>query len=98
MQSIKNQKAEIIRVLVNEYYSENPAGGSLHITLDDGNYRKKDIEFCLKNAKENSDYWGELIATMLLEFSESEVEYIVETYGYDESNNWNYKPINFSNV
>lgn len=75
---IKFQKAFMLVVLIKEYYEFNSTGGSLHILTDDGNYGKGFAQYCRDYAIENKDYWGELIATLLIEFDEEEQEQIVE--------------------
>ena len=44
----------------------NSVGGSLHIVLDDPNYRDRDVEFCLQYAHERGDIEGEALARLLL--------------------------------
>lgn len=75
---IKLQKAFMLVTLIREYYEYNSTGGSLHIITDDGNYGKGFAQHCRDYAIENEDYWGELIATLLMEFDEEEQEQIVE--------------------
>ena len=75
---VKLQKAWMLVCLIEKYNETDPVGGCVHIILEDGNYGKGYAQSCLEYAKENNDYWGELISTLLLEFDEEEQEQIVE--------------------
>ena len=66
------EKYEDIFNLIHEYYQKEPAGGSLHIALDDGNMDDGNIEFCLKFAKENNDSDAITIGHELQKFTEDE--------------------------
>jgi hypothetical protein len=61
----------ILSALILAYYEkpENVVGGNLHIVLDDFNIRDGDIDFCLKQAEDNGDGDGVLIARLLLALS-----------------------------
>lgn len=72
----KDQKRLILLDLIRDYYEYEGVGGTLHVVLDDGNYDA--VESCLEFAKEKNDQWGVLIATLLLDFTEEEIEQIVE--------------------
>lgn len=74
----KIQKAYLLTVLIEKYYEENPAGGTLHIVLDDGNYGESFVKYCMDYAIGQNDYWGEHIAALLLGFTEDEQEQIIE--------------------
>lgn len=74
---IKIQKAWMLVCLIERYYETDGAGGCVHIITDDHNYGD-DNGFCINYAKEKGDYWGEVIATLLAEFSAEEQEQIVE--------------------
>lgn len=43
-----------VRPLVREYYAMpgNLAGGGLHVVLDDGNYERRAIRYCLANPRD----------------------------------------------
>lgn len=60
--------------LVHRYVSksENLAGGSLHIILDDGNVRDCDITFCLTYALTKGDLDGAVLALVLLSMSHTQ--------------------------
>jgi hypothetical protein len=47
----------------------NGAWGSLHIVLDDGNFRDGDVQFCIDRAIEKGDTEGERLARILLKMS-----------------------------
>lgn len=47
----------------------NRGGGSLHIVLEDGNIKDRDIEFCIKQASTSGDFKGYEIGKMLLDMS-----------------------------
>lgn len=79
---LKDQKRLMLLSLIKDYYITDGAGGTCHIILDDGNYRNCDVEACLRYSKEENDFWGETIATLLLDFTEEEREEIVEE-GYE---------------
>ncbi len=64
--------------LLEKYYLTDPTGGSLHIILDDGNYGKENVQFCLECSIKNNDFWGEQIAKLLLEFNDEEHIQIIE--------------------
>lgn len=51
------------------YHQANPAWGALHIVLDDGNVRNKDVQFCIDSALEQGDVEGHELARLLLEMS-----------------------------
>jgi hypothetical protein len=76
--SIKLQKAFMLVCLLQKYQEAEAVGGCLHIVIEDGNYERHSIESCIEFSKENGDYWGEVIASLLLEFNDTEVEQIIE--------------------
>tara|TARA_R110000851_G_scaffold179293_1_gene326342 strand:+ start:467 stop:739 length:273 start_codon:yes stop_codon:yes gene_type:complete len=78
MSDEKLQKAHILIVLIEAYYETNPTGGTLHIVLDDGNYGKGCVKSCITDSIKYKDYWGELIGTLLLNFTTEEQEKIIE--------------------
>ena len=55
-----------------EYYKKNPAWGSLHIVVEDGNVKDKDVNFCYKWALKNNDVDGMALAKVLLEMSKTQ--------------------------
>tara|TARA_R100000951_G_C2649244_1_gene183791 strand:+ start:1667 stop:1981 length:315 start_codon:yes stop_codon:yes gene_type:complete len=79
---IKTQKALLLKSLIDLYCIVEVVGGSLHIVLDDSNYEQEHIEYCLEYAKGENDIIGIDIANKCLEFTESELELIVER-GYE---------------
>ena len=52
--------------LVQEYYESNPAGGSLHIVLDDENIEKGCVRWCAGYACGSGDEMGSDIANLML--------------------------------
>jgi hypothetical protein len=58
--------------IARKYYDTHPAGGSLHIYLDDGNTSDGNIEFCLKYARQEHDEEGAALATLLLQMSQTQ--------------------------
>jgi hypothetical protein len=58
--------------LAREYYKTNPTGGSLHIVLDDGNVKDKNVEFCWLYAIKEGDKEGEQLAQLLMHMSETQ--------------------------
>jgi hypothetical protein len=54
--------------LIRDYYAldGNSTGGSLHLVLDDGNVRRRHVEFCRDYALDLGDQAGVEIADMLL--------------------------------
>jgi hypothetical protein len=51
------------------YKQANPCWGALHIVLDDGNVKNKDVEFCAEDALERGDAEGHELALLLLQMS-----------------------------
>jgi hypothetical protein len=51
------------------YKEKEPCWGSIHIVLDDGNVRDKDVKFCIEFALERGDTEGHELACMLLGMS-----------------------------
>lgn len=51
------------------YHEKNPAWGSLHIVMEDGNWAPQHIEWCIEWAKQQGDTEGEQLAWMLLAMS-----------------------------
>jgi hypothetical protein len=54
---------------VRAYYQVHPAGGSLHITLDDGNVDRRHVWFCWCKAVAAGDHAGAALAMKLLHAS-----------------------------
>lgn len=48
------------------YYELHPAGGSLHIVLDDRNIKRGHVAWCLEYALKNGDTPGAMLARGLL--------------------------------
>ena len=57
---------------VREFYEGNPAGGNLHVCLDDGNMEDGNVWWCLQEAAKEKDLDGVLIACLLLGMSEDD--------------------------
>jgi hypothetical protein len=72
--SSKDQKAYILKLLIDAYIQLEPVGGSLHVILGDGNYG---ID-CTDYAEKNNDEMGKLIMELLNEFTEDERRLIIE--------------------
>lgn len=67
-------KASIDRLKDAFYLLEgNGAGGSLHIVLDDNNWERSNVEFCLKWAQDRNDAAGTALATLLLELTDEQL-------------------------
>ena len=75
---IKFQKAYLLIHVIEKYLERYPTGGNLHIVLDDGNFGADSVKFCLEYAKQHNDYWGQVIALHFLDFSEDEIQQIVD--------------------
>lgn len=54
--------------LIATYYDRdgNAAGGSLHVVLDDSNWRDDSIRFCIDFARDRGDIEGQALAILLL--------------------------------
>lgn len=57
---------EMLDSVIDAYCQRNSTGGSLHIVLDDGNWNRMSIEFCLEYARDRDDPIGEAISKLLL--------------------------------
>ncbi|MDR6579992.1 hypothetical protein [Pseudomonas extremaustralis] len=57
---------------VQSYTAKNPAGGSLHIVLEDQNIRNSDVQFCIDYAMEKGDAEGAEIGRALLSMSKTQ--------------------------
>ena len=69
---------------VRAYYETNPVGGSLHLVLEDGNVRDKDVQFCLEYAISKGDIEGEELAKILLTMSKTQRLKLHELGYYDD--------------
>ena len=71
---ISEQKPTILDVLpmIVSYYGNNPAGGCLHLILDDGNIGDDSVRFCLNQAINCGDVDAEYIAKKLLLMSKTQ--------------------------
>ena len=76
--SVKLQKKWMAVTLLDEFEQTDLCGGCLHIITDDGNYLKKDVEFCLQNAIDNNCLWAETIARLFMDFTEEELKQVIE--------------------
>lgn len=58
--------------LVRELYKRHPAGGPLHIVLDDGNVDDDDVGFCLEAALEAKDAEAIKLCSLLMKMSRTQ--------------------------
>jgi hypothetical protein len=72
----KTQKALTARILCDAYSEYVPAGGVLHILLDDGNFDS--VPHLLKDAARERDFMAETICRILMDFNENEVRFILQ--------------------
>lgn len=70
--STKTQKLHICHQLLDAYNDLEPAGGSLHVVIDDGNLEDHFVESCIEYARKNNDHYGIIIGELLLEFTVEE--------------------------
>lgn len=89
LESLERSPAPIDRAtferLRDEFYAlpGNGAGGSLHVVLDDNNWERVHIEFCLKWARGRNDVAGERFALLLLTLTDEQLcEWLGD--GYDD--------------
>jgi len=75
---LRFQKAWLVITMIKEYNNMEPAGGTLHNVIEDGNYDKHNVQGAFNFAEEKGDYWGKAIAKILLSFEEKEIENIIE--------------------
>ena len=54
------------------YLSKNPAWGSLHVVLDDGNVDDASVDFCIRYAKEHGDDEGTELGRILRQMSRTQ--------------------------
>lgn len=54
------------------YVLKNPAWGSLHIVLDDGNIHDDHVRWCIGHAEETGDAEGARLGRILLQMSKSQ--------------------------
>lgn len=66
---------DVIDDLIKAWYAieDNVVGGSLHVVLDDGNWKREHVEFCRGWAKERGDAPGEAFATALLTLTDEQL-------------------------
>ena len=62
------------------YYAANPAGGNLHVVLDDGNMDSGCITWSRKEAENERDYAAINIADHLLTMSEDDRYKVYDRY------------------
>lgn len=74
--------------VITEYLTVNFTGGSLHIVLEDGNWNKSSLEFCLKQAEEEKDYIGVAICRSLLDMPSSFIELCQDVDYLSACQNW----------
>lgn len=63
------------------YLSIHAAWGSLHIVFEDGNIDRASVQFCQNWAVEHKDWLGAYLASVLLGFTDSELEKLKEPIG-----------------
>lgn len=73
-----------------ELGQQRSTGGCLHVWLDDGNWWREDIQFCLKYAEEQKDRHAVLIAQIGLMLTDEELRYYQdwERLGHPSNNDW----------
>lgn len=54
------------------YHQKYPSWGALHIVLEDGNIRDKDVQHCFESARKAGDEEGAYLAGVLLTMSKSQ--------------------------
>lgn len=54
------------------YFASNPAWGSLHIVLDDGNINDSSVKYCFEHARDVGDIEGARLAEVLLQLSKTQ--------------------------
>ena len=54
------------------YFAANPAWGSLHVVLDDGNVADSSVQFCIEYAAERGDDEGAALGRVLLTMSKTQ--------------------------
>ena len=54
------------------YLAKNPAWGSLHLVLGDGNVQDSHVQFCLDQARAEDDGEGVELARLLLQMSKTQ--------------------------
>ena len=77
MKAYMEKYKPFINDLIQYYYTSVPdfgCGGSLHVVLDDGNIEHSNIRWCKEECEKDNDALGMLIADILLEFTEKELE------------------------
>ena len=63
-----------VLALIRAYYARpgNGAGGNLHVVLDDGNIKLKDVQYCFDYCIDQMDWAGARIMVMMLRMSRSQ--------------------------
>ena len=63
-----------VLALIQVYYARpgNEAGGNLHVVLDDGNIKLKDVQWCFDRCMSQYDWAGARIMVMMLRMSRSQ--------------------------
>lgn len=77
---MKRISYEMARAMISAYCAKpgNEAGGNLHIVIEDANFEKHHVQFCLDIAIEAEDFDGELLARQLLDFTEEELDTLTD--------------------
>ncbi len=73
-----------VNKLCEEYYKYHPAGGPLHVVLDDGNLTTDNIIFCLEEVFNDGDCLGTRIAIELLKMKCDDRVWLYEQYPYGD--------------
>jgi len=64
----------LVKDFIRYYYEDNPAGGYLHVVLEDGNLDEGYIWHCQQECLKHGDTFGYFLATLLREFSREDLE------------------------
>lgn len=71
-----------LQTLAQELYAQHPAGGHLHIVLDDGNYEADHVAWCLARAVDAGEERQAAFALLLLVAGEAETRRLYRHGGY----------------
>lgn len=70
---VNGDNYEMIVALIKCYLMQYVTGGSLHVTLEDGNWSRADLAFCERYAEERKDWPGAMIAALLQQLTDDEL-------------------------
>lgn len=62
----------LVAPLVVAFYQNEPAGGGLHVVLDDGNIEDDSVRYCVNQAAKEGDAPAELLGRVLLLMSRTQ--------------------------